>query len=77
MGFLQATSATEAELAEQTSKALEKGRKMHQTGHLTSKDLPQNIPPCERGFKISALKYLKRQRNRIHNPRTGHFLVDL
>lgn len=72
MGFLQEASATEAELAEQTSRAHEKGRKMHQTGHLTSKDI-HNIVLCERSFKIAALKYLKRQRNRIHNTKTGHF----
>lgn len=73
VGFLQETSATKAELAEQTSRACEKGRKMHQTGHLTSKDLPQNIAPCERSFKIAAFKYLKRQWNGIHNTGTGCF----
>lgn len=83
MGFLQKASHTEVDLAKQNSRPHEKNhhhekrREMQRTLHLTFKELPQNREPRKGLFKIAAFKYSKRQRNRIHHTRTGHFGVDL
>lgn len=46
---------------------------MQLKGHLTSSELPKNVKPHERNFKIAAFKIFKKVKKRIHNSRAGHF----